>query len=116
MGFSVTGISGSSRYKNDDKPMMTQKQSIYLCKCLQPADMLISHDSAYGLYGAKSDKAHCGLKGISKYIKKYKPAINLHGHHHQNVVQNYKNTTDICVYGCSMIRVNGDDITTERIF
>ena len=105
-GVLITGLSGSSRYKPDDKPMLTQKESVYLAKRLHYAEIFISHDSAYGLYGAKSDKAHCGLKGISRYIKKYKPIINLHGHHHENSIKKYKKTTDICIFGCSVIEID----------
>ena len=116
-GFSVTGLSGSSRYKIDDKPMLTQKESIALSKQLPPAEILVSHDSAYGLYGAKSDKTHCGLKGISKYIKKYKPIVNLHGHHHENCVKNRRYTTDICVFGCSVIEILGKGLMyVKRVF
>ncbi len=114
---SFVGLSGSSRYKEGDYPMLTQKESIEISKNLPCADILISHDGAYGLYGSKSDKIHCGLKGISRYVKRNKPFINLHGHHHINTTQFYKGTIDICVYGCSMIEIglNGiSDIT--RIF
>ena len=103
---SVTGLSGSSRYKLDDKPMLTQKESINLSKHLPPAEILVSHDSVYGLYGAKSDEAHCGLKGISRYIRKHKPIINLHGHHHENSVKQCKKTKDICIFGCSVVEVD----------
>lgn len=110
----VTGFSGSSRYKNDDKPMLTQKESLGLSKQLPHADILVSHDSAYGLYGAKSDDAHCGLKGITRYVKKHKPFINIHGHHHVNRVQIYKGTIDICVFGGSVIEIEKNSISEIR--
>lgn len=105
-GISFVGLSGSSRYKLDNKSMLTQKESIQVCKELEPADILISHDCAFGLYGSKSDNTHCGLKGISKYIKKYKPWLNIHGHYHQNKIIKCRNTTDICIYGCAIITLN----------
>ena len=86
--------------------MLTQTESIQICKELEPADILISHDCAFGLYGSKSDNTHCGFKGISKYIKKYKPWLNIHGHYHQNKIIKCRNTTDICIYGCAIITLN----------
>lgn len=106
--FSFVGLSGSSRYKLDNKSMLTQKESIQVCKELKPANILISHDCAFGLYGLKSDNTHCGLKGISKYIKKYKPWLNIHGHYHQNKTIKCWNTTDICIYGCAIITLNAN--------
>lgn len=112
-----TGLSGSSRYKPDDKPLLTQKESITLAKQLPPADILVSHDSAFGLYGARSDLAHCGLKGISRYIKKYKPVVNLHGHHHENCIKDGRYTTDICIFGCSVIEILGKGLVyVTRVF
>lgn len=116
-GVSFVGLSGSSRYKVGNQLMLSQRESINICKKLEPADILISHDCAFGLNSQKSDKTHCGLKGISKYIKRNKPIMNIHGHHHENKSQFYKETIDICVFGCSVIKVyrNGiSDIT--RIF
>lgn len=117
-GLSFVGLSGSSRFKDGDYyPMLSQSESVAISKKLPGADILISHDSAYGLYGSKSDHTHCGLKGISRYIKKNKPIINLHGHHHVNTIKFYKGTTDICVYGCSLMDVNTNSVTEIiRIF
>lgn len=116
-GFSVVGLSGSSRYKEGNYPMLTQSESIRLSKKLPCANILVSHDSAYGLYGVKSDYAHCGLKGITRYIKKHKPLINIHGHHHENKVQFYKGTTDICVFGCSIIGIYKNGLSgITRVF
>lgn len=105
-GTSFAGLSGSSRYKSDNKPMLTQNESIKICKGIETADILISHDCAFGLYGSKSDKAHCGLKGISKYIKRNSPLFNIHGRYHRNEIRQYKHTLSICVYGCAILDIN----------
>ncbi len=106
--YMITGISGSSKYKDGNFCMLTQRQSLTICKKLIDADILISHDCAYGLYGDKYDAANCGLKGISKYIKTHNPIACIHGHNHENAVKIHKKTIDICVFGCSIISfVNG---------
>ncbi len=103
-GVTFSGISGSHRYKNGNYVMLSQKESIIAAKELQPAEILISHDTAYRVMG-RTDNAHCGLKGISKYIARNKIKINLCGHYHQNIKQKYKACTIRCVYGCSLINI-----------
>lgn len=107
--YSVTGLSGSSRYKMDNSPMLTQKESITVSKQLSYADILISHDSAYGLHGQRTDEAHCGLKGITRYLKKFKPHFHIYGHHHENTVQVYKKTIAVCVFGCAVIEIEKEN-------
>ena len=71
-GVRILGFEGSSRYKNGNIPMYSQEESIKILKKCEMADILVSHDSPYQLYSKSNDKAHCGLKGITKYIKKNK--------------------------------------------
>ena len=84
--------------------MYTQIESIQEIKKLIKADILISHDSSYHLYAV--DKAHEGLRGITKYLKKNNIKLNIHGHHHINSNLVLKNkTTVICVYQCGLVDV-----------
>lgn len=91
-GVTIAGFGGSHRYKSGDYPMLTQKESIAAAKLCPKADILISHDTAYhamtrfalrarrpaapsaakrfNIVLKRLDSAHCGLKGISKYIAK----------------------------------------------
>ncbi len=115
--YTAAGLSGSAKYKDSDYCMLTQQESLNICKNLIHANILISHDCAYGLYGDRSDLAHCGLKGISRYIRKHKPILCIHGHHHENTVKIYRKTIDICVFGCSVIGVgNGCLSEVIRVF
>lgn len=79
--------------------MFTQKEAMKLLEKCPKADILISHDSAYKLYASRKDLAHCGLKAITKYIKKNKPILNIHGHQHINSNKMFNEYTRIiCVY------------------
>lgn len=101
-GIKIIGFQGSSKYKKGNHPLYTQEESIDIGKKMQESDILISHDSPYFLY--KRDPAHCGLKGITKYIYKNRISINIHGHQHINSNVKLKNgTTVIGIYKCALI-------------
>ena len=105
-GIKILGFQGSSRYKTGEYPMFTQKESINLLKKCEPADILVSHDAPFELYCKSNDMAHCGLKGISKYLKKNKVFLNIHGHHHINThLPLNKLTIVIGVYRCAIINI-----------
>lgn len=103
-GYTIAGFGGSHRYKNGDYALMTQKESVSLSKLIPKADILISHDSPYKLFG--KDTAHQGLKGISAYISKNKPKINLCGHYHDKSLKSiYRKCEVQCVFRFSVIQV-----------
>ena len=104
-GIKILGFEGSSRYKDGNIPMYSQKESIKILKKCGMADILVSHDSPYELYSKANDKAHCGLKGITKYLKKNKVYLNIHGHHHINTSLKLDNGTNVIgVYRCAVIK------------
>lgn len=103
-GIKILGFEGSHRYKKGNFPMLSQEESLELLKNSPKADILVSHDAPYYLYS--KNMAHCGLKGISKYLLKNKVPINIHGHHHINSVLKLKNgTTVIGVYRCAILDI-----------
>lgn len=105
-GYTIVGFGGSHRYKNGDYSMMTQKESIGLTKLLPKADILISHDAPYRFFG--NDIAHQGLKGISKYISKNKPQLNLCGRYHdENLSGVYRKCKVQCVYRFKIVKFGG---------
>lgn len=104
-GIKILGFEGSSRYKTGNIPMYSQEESIKILRKCDIADILVSHDSPYKLYSKANDKAHCGLKGITKYLKKNKIYLNIHGHHHINTDLTLSNGTNIIgVYRCAVIK------------
>lgn len=104
-GVRILGFEGSSRYKIGNVPMYSQEESIRILRKCDIADILVSHDSPYQLYSKSNDKAHCGLKGITKYLKKNKVYLNIHGHHHINTILKLNNDTNVIgVYRCGMIQ------------
>lgn len=100
----IAGFGGSHRYKSGDYPMLTQKESIAASKLCPKADILISHDTAYHAM-KRRDSAHCGLKGISKYIAKNKPGLNICGHYHISDSERrlYKWCDIQCIYRCAIV-------------
>lgn len=106
-GVKIAGLSGSHRYKHGDYPLLTQRESIAAAKAIPAADILISHDTAYRLMGRK-DAAHCGLKGISRYISRREPVLNLCGHYHENVSKKCGKCKVRCVFGCTLIEFKVD--------
>lgn len=103
-GVSIAGLSGSHRYKNGDYPMLTQKESIVAAAACPAADILISHDTAYHIM-KQLDNAHCGLKGISRYISRTKTGLNICSHYHINSHKRlmYKGCDILCVYKCALV-------------
>ncbi|MDE7400190.1 MAG: metallophosphoesterase family protein [Oscillospiraceae bacterium] len=114
-GVTIAGFGGSHRYKNGDYPMLTQRESIIAAKLCPKADILISHDTVYHAM-ERLDNAHCGLKGISKYIVKNKPGLNICGHYHISDSKRrlYKGCDILCVYRCALVKF--PENTTEIIF
>lgn len=81
-GISFVGFEGSLRYKDENAPLYTDKESVVLAKELPKADVLLSHDAPKGIY--KKDAAHSGLSGLRWYLKRHPRCTNIHGHHHKN--------------------------------
>lgn len=114
-GIKILGFQGSSRYKTGEYPMFTQKESINILKKCEQADILVSHDAPFELYCKSNDMAHCGLKGITKYLKKNKVFLNIHGHHHINTQLSLNKVTNVIgVYRCAIISL--PDLEKEIIF
>lgn len=106
-GTTFTGFQGSYRYKNGDFCMYTQKESLEISKHIPKADIFLTHDIYYsgGKYGP-----HSGLKGITKYIKKNRPLLHVHGHLHTNISSkapscflNFKKTESRGIYKIAII-------------
>lgn len=95
---SLLGIEGSYKYKPEDFPSFTQKESIDFLSDKPKVDILVSHDNRFDsskIY----DVAHQGLFGITYYLYKTKIPYHIHGHIHNS----YKNimingTKEISVY------------------
>lgn len=110
-GVTLAGFQGSSRYKDGNFPMYSQKESLDLV--IPKADILVSHDC---LYHNILDDAHTGLKGITQYLDKYKPFLHIHGHHHKQEVYRYEETTVVSIYKCSLIEVINDTVYVKHLF
>ena len=59
------------------------------------ADILFSHDGPFNDY---KDDAHCGLKGITQYIKHNKPKTLIFGHLHKPNHFKLDDTNCYCIY------------------
>ena len=114
-GVTIAGLGGSHRYKKGDYPMLTQWESIKAAASCPRSDILISRDTAYHAM-ERLDDAHCGLKGISRYISRSKTGLNICGHYHVNDVKRrmYKGCDILCVHRCAL--VSFPENTAEIIF
>ncbi|MCM1524048.1 MAG: metallophosphoesterase family protein [Ruminococcus sp.] len=111
-GFTMFGFGGSFRYKHGNYPMFTQQECLSALKGAPKADILVSHDSMYRLFG--KNNAHKGLIGITSYIFNNRVKLNICGHHHMNEVKQRFGCTVVCVYRCSLITY--PDISVTNIF
>ena len=112
LGYTFAGLSGSAKYKVSKAPMLTQDESIELCRRIGKADIFLSHDCMFYLLG--KDTAHEGLMGIDRYIMKNHPKLNLCGHHHISVMRTRYDVPTICIYRCALVTF--PKITVTPIF
>lgn len=109
-GISFAGIEGCIRYKRSDfNPMYSQDQIKEMTSNLPKADIIISHNSPFGIHDKNYD-SHVGYKGLISYINKYSPLYCIHGHQHINKVTKHNDTHVVGVYGASILNTNTNDI------
>lgn len=112
-GIKIGGIQGSHKYKDEDYPSYTHKESINLLDKLKKVDILISHDKPL-LYDY-NDSVHDGLRGITYYLYKNRVPYNIHGHLHKSDDTILKNgTKSIGVYQCEVITFKDDKFFREN--
>lgn len=80
-GVTLLGIQGSYRYKPENFPSFSQKESIEFLDSKGKVDILVSHDAPFEMSG-RNDVAHQGLFGITYYLFKNKVPYCIHGHLH----------------------------------
>ena len=97
---SFAGFEGGTKYRFGKGVMYDQDETISISDSIPEADVLLSHDGPFHLYGVH--RHHCGMKGISKYIQEKKPLFNFHGHYHINRMQQIARTTVVCHYKCAI--------------
>jgi Icc-related predicted phosphoesterase len=114
--FTFAGIGGSHAYKSGEF-MLTQEQSLKIAKSTPKADILFTHDCAFGaLPSNHNDPAHCGLKGIAWYLKTHKPVYHFHGHLHKLREYRFQKTNCVCVYRAIIFDYDGKNGTIEKLF
>lgn len=101
----------------DGEFMLTQKEGIVTARHTPEADILFTHDCAFGAEPSNpKDPAHCGLKGIAWYLKKYKPLYHFHGHLHKPCVYTFRKTECVCVYRAVLFNYDGAGGRIEKLF
>lgn len=109
--YTIAGFGGSHRYKSGDCAMMTQKESLLFIKQCPAADILISHDGPYKLFG--NDVTHLGLQGLSRYISKKKPRYHFCGHYHRNMTAVFHKCHVQCIYGFQILTIPDKEMHYE---
>lgn len=111
-GLDFVGWSGSIKYKNSDRSMMTDEESISFAKALPHADILISHDIPKR---DTKDLAHSGLKGIAMYLEEHQIALHIHGHlHRQEDIIRENGTRSIGVFSFAEMVIDKNAVVTIR--
>ncbi len=102
----ILGIQGSFKYKPDDFPSFTQRESILFLNDLPKSDILVSHDRGFDS-NMLENPAHQGLFGITYYLFKNKIPYHIHGHIHKSYKKELLNgTKEISVYMYEYIELN----------
>ena len=105
-GVKLLGIQGSYKYKPDDFPSFSQKESLEFLSNKDKVDILVSHDAPYGM-SERNDVAHQGLFGILYYLFKNKVPYCIHGHLHTPYSKEMTNGTKVkCYYMYNYIELN----------
>lgn len=111
-GLDFAGWSGSIKYKNSDRSMMTDEESISFAKALPHADILITHDIPKR---DTKDLAHSGLKGIAMYLEEHQIALHLHGHlHSQEDIIRENGTRSIGVFMFAEMVIDKNAVVTIK--
>jgi Icc-related predicted phosphoesterase len=105
-GITFVGLGGCHRYKRStDVPLLTHEESVTMLNNAPAADVLITHDAPFStLYNKNPNPhgAHCGLRGITEYIKAKRPKFHIHGHLHINAKNKLYKTKIFSVYKCAV--------------
>lgn len=80
-GVRIAGIGGCLKYNEFVSGYENQKESRMAAEKMPPADILITHASAYRKN--ENNPVHKGLKGITDYIEKNRIPFHFHGHDHE---------------------------------
>lgn len=105
-GYSVGGLSGSIRYKDDEcYAMLTNEESNAIMEDKPQVDILITHDKPCFTLPEKIT-SHSGLTGIGNYILRAKPKIVLHGHLHEKYIKRMGDTIIRSCYGVETFKVS----------
>ncbi len=87
-GLRILGLGGSMRYRNGKDMYTEQEMRIRIAKLRAGIvirngfDVLLSHAPARG-YGDREDLAHRGFECFDTLLKRYSPALMVHGHIHK---------------------------------
>ena len=104
-GVKLLGIQGSYRYKPEDFPSFSQKDSLGFLNDKEKVDILVCHDAPYGM-AERNDVAHQGLFGILYYLFKNKVPLCIHGHLHTPYEKEMINGTKVICYNmCNYVEM-----------
>jgi len=89
----IAGLQGTFKYKNTDGALYTHEESIEIANTIPKADILVSHDRPF--IKSTGDNTHDGLKGITEYVYKNNVPLEIHGHIHEESLEELKNGTKV---------------------
>lgn len=117
-GITFSGIRSSAKYKHKNN-LLTQKEAYRIAEAMSAADILLSHSNPkkeFDICDDISPYPHAGLYGVTHYMEKHeKCKYNLHGHVHDNYVQQHISSAGQTWTEMSFYKMKDINITTNGI-
>jgi len=83
LGLRFGGFNGSWKYKRKGHFLYDQDEAACALAALPPVDVLVTHNSPYGIHQRDAD-IHQGFLGLNQYVERVRPRLLIHGHQHLN--------------------------------
>lgn len=96
------GLNGCWRYKPRGHFLYDQHEAQALVERLPAAQVLVSHNSPLGVHD-RDDEVHLGFAALHSYLRRSKPKLLLHGHHHVNQETRVGDTLVTGVWGSRIV-------------
>lgn len=114
----ILGIEGGlgMTCANTTNILHTHKDIVNIFENLkEKPDIMISHNSPYGINHSSYNNVHEGFIGIRKYLDNNKNTIVLHGHQHKNIITKYNDNIIIGIYGIVYLEIKEKNIYNYNI-
>ena len=103
-GLTLGGFHGAWKYKPRGHFLYEQDDVARLLAGMPPVDVFLAHNSPRGIHD-KDDLVHVGFDAFHDYIRRARPRLLLHGHHHRAVESLVEGTRILGVHGHTVVEL-----------